>query len=349
MKKLFDDSFIEIIRKKILANEFDSKEKIVDYLRKMNESVLNDSALMQRLKEEGIIVNSDELSIVIKDLLEYYDNSKTDTTSLNLDGVSQFKVENSNKDYIKINNQDGSYTVLDDSMNDKSFVDQMKERQNESISLQTSDGIKNKEEIVKDMAQDKEEAAFTASTDINVRDLTPEERRQFQAVMHLTGASEINFVVDTKRNLYINRDTGETYYVTKNQYGQMEVKKADEQTSETITTDVDYISPEGVQSSISIDNPSDIDLESLEDSDLQYIRDNRLDSLTPEQKAALFEILERRKERMNNGGVKLESPKVHTKKILTQPYNGFSSLILFTLLVFGFSVACVIYMILSII
>ena len=351
MKKLFDENFMEILRKKILNNEFDTKEKLVDYLKKMNTAVLTDPALMERLKQEGIILNSDELDDITKSLLDYYDKSKVDTTSLNLDGVSQFKIQDTNKDYIKVNNSDGSYTVLDDSMNDKSFVDQMKERQNESVNLQTSNGIRNREEIVKDMASDKEEANFTASTEINTRDLTPEERRQFQAVMHLNNADEINFIVDTKRNLYINRDTGETYYVNKNQHGQMEVKKANEQTSETITDDIQYINDKGLESEISIDNPADIDLEMLDDSDLQYIRDNRFDSLTPEQKAALYEIMERRKERKQEAPTKspkTEAPKTYTKSIFTRPYNGFASLIFFTLVTLGFSVVYIIYILLSI-
>ena len=348
MKKLFDEKFIEILRKKILNNEFDTKEKIIDYLKNMNTAVLNDPSLMERLKQEGIVINTDELNDITKSLLEYYDKSKVDTTSLNLDGVSQFKIDGTNKDYIKVKNSDGSYTVLDDSMNDKSFVDQMKDRQNESIDLQTSNGIRNREEIVKDMASDKIEAQFTTSTDINTRDLTPEERRQFQAVMHLNDADEINFIVDPERNLYINRDTGETYYVNRNQEGKMEVKKANEQTSETITSDAQYINDQGIESEISIDNPIDIDLEMLDDSDLQYIRNNRFDSLTPEQQAALYEIMERRKERKNEGPSKVESPKTYTKSLLTRPYNGFSSLIFFTLLTLGFSVIYVIYILLSI-
>lgn len=348
MKKLFDEKFIEILRKKILNNEFDTKEKIIDYLRKMNTAVLNDPSLMERLKQEGIVINTDELNDITKYLLEYYDKSKVDTTSLNLDGVSQFKIDGTNKDYIKVNNSDGSYTVLDDSMNDKSFVDQMKDRQNESIDLQTSNGIKNRAGIVKDMASDKIEAQFTASTDINTRDLTPEERRQFQAVMHLNNADEINFIVDPERNLYINRDTGETYYVNRNSEGKMEVKKAGEQTSETITSDAQYINDQGIESEISIDSPTDIDLEKLDDSDLQYIRNNRFDSLTPEQQAALYEIMERRKERKQEGPSKVESPKIYTKSLLTRPYNGFSSLIFFTLLTLGFSVIYAIYILLSI-
>lgn len=348
MKKLFDEAFIEIIRKKIMANDFKNKEELVEYLKKMNTAVLNDPSLMERLRQEGIMINSDELNSITKDLSEYYDNSKANITSLNLDGISQFKTDNSKQDYIKVNNADGSYTILDDSINDKSFVDQMKERQNESINLQTSNGIRNKEEIVKDMARDKEEAKLTSSIDVNTNNLTSEERKQFEAVMHLNDANKINFVADPQRNIYINRDTGETYYANETEFGKTEVKKANEQTSESITNNVDYINPEGIKEEISVDTPSDINLEMLDDSDLQYIRDNRFDSLTPEQKASLNEIIERRKERTNEGKIKLESPKTYTKTMLTQPYNGFSSLVFFTLLTLSFSVACIIYMLLSI-
>ena len=327
MDRLENNRFSEVMRKKILDGDFKEKEDLMKFLK----AAMQDSFTLQILKEDDIILDQEELDKLSKNLLEYYDKTKTDLTSLNLDGVSQFEI--GDKDYIKVKNEDGTYDVLDDSMNDKNFVEQMKERQNESVSLQTPNGIKNKEEIVKDMKEDKKEANLTASTNINVRDLTPEERRQFRAVMRMNDADEINFVVDPVRNIYINRDTGETYYVNKNQFNQMEVRKVEEATVETIQHEDSYISQEGIDQSVTIENPSDMDFEKLDEYELQYVVDNRFDSLTPEQKAIVMQLLERKKEMKNiDGETKINQNNIggrqYIKTMLNQPYNGFTNILL---------------------
>lgn len=346
MKKLYDEKFIEIIRGKIINGEFSTKEEIVDYLKKVSQSVINDPALIQKLRLEGIYLNSEELDNIGKDLLSFYDKNKS---SLNLEGISQFEIDD--KDYIKVRNEDGTYDVLDDSMSDKTFVEQMQERQNESVSMQTNDGVKNKKEIVEDMKKDKSEATLTTSTNISIRELTPEERRQFMAVMHLNDADKINFVVDTKRNIYINRDTGETYYVNKNQYNQMEVRKVEEVTSETIKENVPYIVQDGKRKEISFDSPNNLNFEELDQYDLEYIRDNRFDSLTPEQKEIVLMLIERRKEAVSNGEAKKQNTagsKIYVKSMMVKPYNGFSSLIFLILSTLFCGTLFLIYMLFTI-
>lgn len=330
MDKYKNNILFEILSKKILDGEFKEKEDLVEYLKNISNIVMSDSVISQMLKEQGIVLDNEELEKISKALLEYYDKSKADLTSLNLDGISQFEVGET--DYIKIKNEDGTYDVLDDSMSDKTFVEQMKERQNESVSLQTPDGIKNREEIIKDMQEDKQEAKLTSSTNVNIRELTPEERRQFRAVMRMNDADEINFVVDPVRNIYINRNTGETYYVNKNQYNQMEVRKADEFTVETIQQDVPYIDEDEIEQTAIVENPEDVDLdlENLSEGDLQYIVDNKLDALTPEQKENIIRKLNEKKEidsQKQNEQNQLGG-RQYVKTILNKPHNGFANILL---------------------
>ncbi len=351
MNKLYNNSFAEAIRKKILDGDFKEKEDLIKYLQNINTMVMSDPILMQRLKEEGIILNDDELESISKELLEYYDKTKTDLTSLNLDGVSQFEIGDT--DYIKVKNEDGTYDVLDDSINDKNFVEQMKERQNESVSLQTPNGIKNREEIIKDMKEDKKEATLTSSTNVDVRDLTPEERRQFMAVMRMNDADEINFVVDPVRNIYINRDTGETYYVNKNQFNQMEVRKAEEATVETIKQDVSHIDEDEIEQTTAIESPENMDFENLDEYELQFIANNRFDSLTPEQKEIVLQLLERKKEMKTiDGQAKTNQNQIggrqYVKTMLNQPYNGFTSIILLSFVTLLSGLIMLGYLILSI-
>lgn len=329
MSKYDNNILVREISKKILAGDFKEKEQLIEYLKKLSSIVREDPVLMQVLKEEGIVINEDELKIIGEHLLEYYDKTKTDVTSLNLEGISQFEVGET--DYIKIKNENGTYDVLDDSMSDKTFVEQMQERQNKSVDLQTADGIKNKEEIIEDMKEDKKEATLTASTNVDVRELTPEERRQFMAVMRMDDADKINFVVDPVRNIYINRDTGETYYVNKNQFNQMEVRKAEEATVETIKEEVPIVDQDSIETT-TVETAGDMDFENLDEYELQLVVDNRFDSLTPEQKEIVLHLLGRKKEMKTNNGEQLSNQnqiggRQYVKTMFNQPYNGFTSVI----------------------
>ena len=235
-----NNKFVDLIKSKVTSGELKTKEEIINYIRKIRESAYSNPELMQLLKEAGINLDEQDLNKVTTAVLDYFDKAKVDTTSLNLDGVSQMTIKDEkgfDDKYIKIQNKDGSYTVLEDNMNDKDFVTQFNERQNKSVNLQSNDGVKNKEEIVKDMKKDKLEANLESTNSINTRELTPEERREFAAVMKGRKANEINFIVDTKRNIYIDKDTGETYYTYLNNDNKMEVRKVDEETSENVVND----------------------------------------------------------------------------------------------------------------
>lgn len=339
MSDLYNQDFINILKRKINNGDFSNKNELINYLQKLSESIIKDPVLIERLKKNGIIINSSDLNGLTTELLTYYDKTKADISSLNLDGVSQVSIDGT--DYIKISNPDGTYSVLDDSLSQDNFVQQFQNRQNESYDYQTNDGVKNKEAITKDMKQDKEEANLTSSINLNTRNLTPEERRQFAAIMRASDADAINFVVDPTRNIYINKDTGELFYAYKNKEGKMEVRKAEERTAETFSSDVEYIDDKGKEKMAKIETPNASNFENLDDFELQYIVDNKLDSLTPEQKETIFRIIERRKEIVsqqetldNKTKQEQQSPKVLTKKniFINQPYNGYASVFLLSLI-----------------
>lgn len=301
---MMNDKFIDIIKKKVDLKELKTKEEIIDYIKKIQKLVYNDLELMQMLKELGINLEEQNLNKVTEIILDYYDKKNVNTTSLNLDGVSQFEIKDEkgfDDRYIKIDNQDGTYTILEDNMTDKDFVTQFNEKQNASVDLQTNDGVKNKEEIIKDMKDyDKIEVNLQSTNDIDTRELTKEEKAEFATVMQGKMASEINFVVDTKRNMYIDKDTGETYYTYLNSDNKMELRKVNEQKSETISRDVLHVDENGIKENITVETPSNIDFNDLDDYDLKYVLDNKFDTLTEDQKQTLFTILKRREEMKNN-------------------------------------------------
>ena len=344
-----NNKFVDLIKSKVTSGELKTKEEIINYIRKIRESAYSNPELMQLLKEAGINLDEQDLNKVTTAVLDYFDKAKVDTTSLNLDGVSQMTIKDEkgfDDKYIKIQNKDGSYTVLEDNMNDKDFVTQFNERQNKSVNLQSNDGVKNKEEIVKDMKKDKLEANLESTNSINTRELTPEERREFAAVMKGRKANEINFIVDTKRNIYIDKDTGETYYTYLNNDNKMEVRKVDEETSENVVNDANSVDKNRIEKQVTVETPQDLDMNNLDDFELQYVLDNKFDSLTPEQKQTLSVLIERRKEMTSNENTRdlsKEKSYQYTLK-LNDPkkQNGYLDLIFLSLVTLLFGIGFII-------
>ncbi len=349
-----NNKFVDLIKSKVNSGELKTKEDILNYIRKIRESAYSSPELMNLLKEAGINLDEQDLNKVTTAVLDYYDRTKEDTTSLNLDGVSQMVIKDEkgfDDKYIKIENKDGSYTVLEDNMNNKDFVTQFNERQNKSVNLQSNDGVKNKEEIVKEMRKDKLEANLESTNSINTRELTPEERREFAAVMKGRKADEINFIVDTKRNIYIDKDTGETYYTYLNNDNKMEVRKVNETTSETISDDVNSIDEKGMETQVMVEAPQDVDMNNLDDYELQYMLDNKFNSLTLEQKQTLLAIIERRKEMKSNENTRdLNNEKGYQYTLKfndPKKQNGYLNLIFLSLVTLLFGIGFILFIVLS--
>ena len=345
-----NNKFVDLLKNKVDSGELKTKEEIINYIKKIKEIAYSNQELMQLLKEAGINLDEQDLNKVTTMVLDYYDKTRVNTTSLNLDGISQMTIKDEDgfdDKYIKVENRDGSYTILEDNMNSKDFVTQFNDRQNKSVDLQSNDGVKNREEIVKDMKNDKIEVNLESTNNINTRELTPEERREFAAVMRGKKADEINFVVDTKRNIYIDKDTGETYYTYLNSDNKMEVRKVNEQTSESISNDINGIDNNGVEQKVTVENPQAIDMDSLDDFELQYMLDNKFDSLTPEQKQTLLTLIERKKEMKSTEQTKDLSKEKGYQYVLKmndpKQNNGYLNLIFLSLITLLFGIGFILF------
>ena len=300
MSKLYDERFKEKIKEKILAGEFAEKQDLINYISGLSNDAVNNPEIASKLEKEGVEVNSNDLADIVKEILEYYDRMKTNTTSLNLDNVSSIDIE--------------------------------------------------------DMKKDKVEVTLESSTQTNIRDLSPEERREFAAVMRLPDSDKINFLVDPERNIYINKDTGETFYTHRTSDGKLEVRSATEKKAETITDTVNSVDELGNEVEVNVESASDLSqFEELDSYELEIIVNNKLDSLTPEQQAKLKEMLARKKEEekaksLEKEEVKEQALDMKPKTLIKQmqkPYNGFLSLMFLCLIVSLISTSILLYIIIS--
>ena len=339
MAKLNDNIYFNKMKKKILDNEFATKDDLLNFINKYKEVIINDPYINQEFQESFIKLNEESYNDMTKMLLEYYDKQKKeDLVGLELEGISAFEVED--KDYIKVVKPDGSITILDDSVSKENFVEQFKDKQNEMVSAQTADSTENKEVIIEAMEKEKEEINLESSENLNIRELTYEEKKEFAAIMNISDADEINFLVDPSRNLYINKDTSEVYFVNKNEDGNLEVRQANEISSETNHMEKEIIDEVGNEETVIVDRPLEPDFDSMDESDLIYIVENKKNEMPEELYEKAKKALDIKKNNEQKIVVNKEQEKgyQYTKKLpdfLTKPYNGFVST-LFLISIVGF-------------
>lgn len=335
MAKLYENIYIEKIQKKILNNELSTKEELLKFLNEIKHKILQDSYLQQYFQDSFIKLNEETINKMNKFLLDYYDKRKNnDLIGLNLDGVSSFEI--GDKDYIKYRDKDGNIIVMDDSLDQEKFTEQFQERQNELISAQTENSEKNKITVLNDMQKDKQVIKFDSSVNVDKRELTSEERAKFATAMKISDAELDNFLVSIDENMYINRDTGEVYYVNQNNDGQLEVRRANEIESKTNTQEIKAIDDEGVKTTMLHEIPKEINYDIMSDSDLVYILETKSNSITPQQYMKIKDILQKRKDNnLEKEQNTLNKDKVYVKKLSDV---GFISILLLSILASSFGI-----------
>ena len=111
--------------------------------------------------------------------------------------------------------------------------------------------------------------------------------------------------------------------------------------------EVAVIDQSSTEMSVTVEQPSEPNFENMDDYELQYIADNRLDSLTPEQKEALFRLLEKRKEQTKTQEEK-GYQKIILMNVLNKPHNGFTSILYLSMMTLLFGVVAILYLTLKI-
>lgn len=329
MAKLYDNLYLETIKKKIMGNDFSTKEDLLEFLNKNRQNILQNSEIQQYFQESFIKLNDETLNDMNKFLLDYYDKIKVnDLTGLNLENVSEVSIDGT--DYIKVEKDDGSIMVIDNSYDkNNNFVGQFNEKQNELTSAQTSNIKENTQAVLDDMESRKQVANLESSSNISSRDLTPEERRKFATVMNMDEAETINFLVDIERNLYINKDNGDVYFTKKNSEGKLEVHKANEVSAEKEVEEINLIDNDDIKISKITNTYQEQNFNEMSDSDLVYIAENNYYGLTEVQIKKIKEEIamrnENKKEDMEQQA--LHKDKTYVKTIMNTQFNGFISLI----------------------
>lgn len=135
----------QALRNDIKNGKYKDKKSLMDDLVSINKYINTHPELLKNMKE--LDFKDDLVDKNILQLLSYFDEVMA-PSPLNLESITSFEI--GDKDYIKFKDENGDVKILDDSHDNRSFVEQFENKQDESRSFQSNDGAQNALEIAKD-------------------------------------------------------------------------------------------------------------------------------------------------------------------------------------------------------
>lgn len=135
----------QALRNDIKNGKYKDKKSLMNDLASVNKYINTHPELLKNMKE--LDFKDDLVDKNILQLLSYFDEVMA-PSPLNLEGITSFEI--GDKDYIKFKDENGDVKILDDSHDNRSFVEQFENKQDESRSFQSNDGTQNALEIAKD-------------------------------------------------------------------------------------------------------------------------------------------------------------------------------------------------------
>lgn len=135
----------QALRNDIKNGKYKDKKSLMDDLASINKYINTHPELLKNMKE--LDFKDDLVDKNILQLLSYFDEVMA-PSPLNLESITSFEI--GDKDYIKFKDENGDVKILDDSHDNRSFVEQFENKQDESRSFQSNDGTQNALEIAKD-------------------------------------------------------------------------------------------------------------------------------------------------------------------------------------------------------
>lgn len=135
----------QALRNDIKNGKYKDKKSLMDDLASVNKYINTHPELLKNMKE--LDFRDDLVDKNILQLLSYFDEVMA-PSPLNLEGITSFEI--GDKDYIKFKDENGEVKILDDSHDNRNFVEQFENKQDESRFFQSNDGTQNALEIAKD-------------------------------------------------------------------------------------------------------------------------------------------------------------------------------------------------------
>lgn len=335
------NNYTKKIEKKILDNTFSDKKDLKEYLDRLLAVIEENSELRHDLIGIGFLDGHDPShKDIYKYFFEYYDKYIASGPNLNVNNVSTVEIED--KSYIKYKDQNGEYRVIDN-QGGNNHVEEMKEKQKSSLMFQIGDGAKNRETVLKAMTEERKEINLESATNAKKDYMTIEEIVDFENITNHENFKNRQLIFNAKENIYIDKNTGETFYIYTNSQGTREIRRAKEKTAEAETYETQGLSTNEEKAKENIYEPI-ILYKDLPDSDLHYALANK-HILTEQQITEIQSEIERRENLLVDDlqYQKKDKPKVKVYEMLQKPYNGFTSFLTLGFILVSYAVGFISY------
>ena len=140
-------NYVELLEKEITKKSFVNKQELKQYLDEAFNIVKSNDDIKKSFVDAGLFSEIDpEQKEFYSYYFKIYDKIHVSESNLNVDEVTSFTIEG--KDFIKYRDKDGNFRVIEDNEPSKSYIEQIKEKQDSSIEFQINDGETNKQEIL---------------------------------------------------------------------------------------------------------------------------------------------------------------------------------------------------------
>lgn len=335
------NNYTKKIEKKILDNTFSDKKDLKEYLDRLLAVIEENSELRHDLIDIGFLDGYDSShKDIYKYFFEYYDKYIASAPNLNVNDVSTVNIED--KDYIKYKDQDGEYRVIDN-QGGKDHVEEMKEKQDSALMFQTGDGDKNRETVLKAMTEERKETNLESTVSAKKDYMTVDEINDFESINNHKDFKDRQLIFNASENIYIDKNTGETFYIYTNSQGTREIRRANEKTAEVETYETKSVDTNEEKATENVQE-STIIYKDMPDADLHYALENR-QFLTEQQVLEIQSEIERRENMLIDDlqYQKKDKPKVKVYEMLQKPYNGFTSFLTLGLILVGYAVGFISY------
>lgn len=323
--------YIRELEKEIEKRSFDNKKYLQQYLEQVIHVITYNTEAREFFREKGLFDKEDsthkkfyEYFFSFYDKLNSEDLSISDITAFEVDGVS----------YIKYRDKDGDYRVIENTQPDKSYLEQIREKQQSSIYFQIGSAEDNKQAVLNKMTEERREVNLESTVDASVSSMSPEERDYFETLVNHELFRDKNLIFNAEDNIYIDRDNGDTYYVAVNSQGEKEIKKVDES-----------YQVNGENKITNSEIPSNTDYSNLTTGDLYYLLEHKSENMTAVEVEKLKEEISKR-EMQEKRDIELSNVSKPKQYILDiqKPFNGFASLMTLALITTLYGIGFVIYL-----
>lgn len=341
-----DNRYTREIIGRINKGEFANEAEFKQFLDNVVRMVDSNQVIKQDFYKFGIYDKEDTAhKNFYNAFMEEY-HKKYPVTNINVDGIRKINVDGT--EYLEFEDSEDKTHLIDDTREDKTIVEQVEEKQKESLDYQGLNAEDNKDQVLSAIRDERKEYDLTSTVTANTEVMSQEDKKEHEMIT--SNLKDRELIYNTEAGIYVDKNSGENYNVIETSTGDKKINKIGETTSDAekiVHLDSETYNPTGVEQPVDNEVKEDDEIEdvtTLSDADLEILL-ARKEQLKAEYLRRLEAEKERRKALNVNVVTEPQLEKTNkVKQLVMTPYNGFVSFVTLTMIVTAYGVGFLIYL-----